>query len=155
MISSRFAFLEGSIETFIEEQENQNTAKKTKRDVAFLTEFLQTKGETRIEIAEILPAELNELLSEFILSILAKEKYSGLHTANLSWQTRVGKLKLVCVNGLKAVGKLRFYLTPIVCKRVCRLFLCRSHTHQLGFTNTSLPTQVCLVKAALNSLLAH
>ena len=25
--------------------------------------------------------------------------------ANLSWQTRVGKLKLVCVNGTKTVGK--------------------------------------------------
>ena len=69
MASSRFASLEGSIETFIEEQENQNTLKKTKRDVAFITEFLQTKGETRIEIAEILPAELNEPLSEFILSV--------------------------------------------------------------------------------------
>ena len=31
-----------------------------KCDVAFITEFIQTKGETRIEIAEILPAELNE-----------------------------------------------------------------------------------------------
>ena len=30
---------------------------------------------------------------------------SGLHTANLSWQTLVGKLKLVCVNGIKTVGK--------------------------------------------------
>ena len=58
--------MEGSIETFIEEQENQNTVKKTKRDVAFITEFLQTKGETRIEV---LPAELNEPLSEFILSV--------------------------------------------------------------------------------------
>ena len=55
MASSRFASLEGSIETFIEEQENQNTVKKTKRDVVFITEFLQTKGETRIEIAKILP----------------------------------------------------------------------------------------------------
>ena len=35
MASSRFASLEGSIETFIEEQENQNKVKKTKRDVAF------------------------------------------------------------------------------------------------------------------------
>ena len=69
MASSRFASLEGSIETFIEEQENHNAVKKTKRDVAFITEFLQTKGETRIEIAEILPVELNELLSEFILSV--------------------------------------------------------------------------------------
>ena len=69
MASSRFASLEGSIETFIDEQENQNTVKKTKRDVAFIAEFLQTKGETWIEIAEILPAELNEPLSEFILSV--------------------------------------------------------------------------------------
>ena len=30
---------------------------------------------------------------------------NGLHTANLSWQTRVGKPKLVCVNGIKTVGK--------------------------------------------------
>ena len=49
--SSRFASLEGSIETFIEEQENQNKVKKTKRNVALLTEFLQTKGATRSEIA--------------------------------------------------------------------------------------------------------
>ena len=69
MASSRFASLEGSIETFIEEQENQNTVKKPKLDLAFITEFLQTKGETRIEIAEILLAELNEPLSEFILSV--------------------------------------------------------------------------------------
>ena len=40
MASSRFASLEGSIETFIEEQENQNTVKKTKRDVALFTKFL-------------------------------------------------------------------------------------------------------------------
>ena len=61
MASSRFASLEGSTEMFVEEQENQNTAKKTKRDVAFLTEFLQRKGETRSETTEIPPAELNEL----------------------------------------------------------------------------------------------
>jgi len=73
MASSRFASLEGSIETFVEEQENQNTVKKRKRDVALLTEFLQTKRETRREIAEIPPTELNELLSEFILSVRTKE----------------------------------------------------------------------------------
>ena len=40
MASLRFASLEGSIdETLTEEQENQNTVMKTKRDVAFLTEF--------------------------------------------------------------------------------------------------------------------
>ena len=96
MVSSRFAFLESSIETFIEEQENQNTVKKTKRDVAVSTEFLQTKGETRMEIAEILPAELNELLrSEFILSIRTKENiklpsHGKLKLANSCWQTQVG-----------------------------------------------------------------
>ena len=30
---------------------------------------------------------------------------SGLHTANLSWQTRVDKLKLFCVNGTKTIDK--------------------------------------------------
>ena len=45
MASSRLASLEGSIETFSEEQENQNTVKKTKRDVALFTEFLQTEKE--------------------------------------------------------------------------------------------------------------
>ena len=40
---------------------------------ALFTEFLQTKGEARSEIAEIPPAELNELLSEFILSVRTKE----------------------------------------------------------------------------------
>ena len=73
MASSRFASLEGSIETFIEEQENQNTVTKTKRDVTLFTEFLQTKGKARSEIAEIPPAELNERLSEFILSVRTKE----------------------------------------------------------------------------------
>ena len=34
-----------------------------------------------------------------------KHLLSGLHTANSSWQTCVGKLKLVCVNGTKTVGK--------------------------------------------------
>jgi len=47
--------------------------KTTKRDLPFLTEFLQTKRETRSEIAEVPPAELNELLSEFILSVRTKE----------------------------------------------------------------------------------
>jgi len=41
-----------------------------------------------------------------------------------------------------------FYLSPTVCQRVCRLFLCRSHTPTWVY-NTSLPTFVCCVKAAL------
>ena len=69
---SRFVSLDDTIESFIEEHENPNTVKKTKREVALLTVFLQTRGETR-EIAEIPPVELNELLSEFILSVRTKE----------------------------------------------------------------------------------
>ena len=63
MASLRFSSLEGSIEILTKEQENQNTVKKMKRDVASLTEFLQTRGETRSETAEISPVELNELLN--------------------------------------------------------------------------------------------
>ena len=41
----------------------------------------------------------------------------------------------------------KFYLSPTVCQRVCRLFLCRSHTPtwvcQHEFANLSLPTRVC------------
>ena len=70
--ASRFVSSDDTIESFIEEHENPNTVKKTKREVALLTVFLQTKGETR-EIAEIPPVELNELLSEFILSVRTKE----------------------------------------------------------------------------------
>ena len=74
MAGSRFASLEGSIdETFIEEQENQNTLKKTKRNVALLTEFLQRKEETRSEIAEIPSADVNELLSEIFSNVRTKE----------------------------------------------------------------------------------
>ena len=55
------------------------------------------------------------------------EVLSGLHKANLSWQTGVGKLKLVCVNGtktvLKHVGKL------IATNRTC--LYSRQLLHQL------------------------
>ena len=65
---------------------------------------------------------------------------SGLHTANLNWQTQVG----VCERH-KNNRQTRFYLTPTVCKRVCRLFLCRSHTPtwvcQHEFANLSLPCE--------------
>ena len=73
---------------------------------------------------------------------------SGLHTANLSWQTRVGKPNLVSVNDTK---------TGV--KHVCKLLASNRnmfancfyafHTHQLEFADTSLPTLVCRVKAAL------
>ena len=62
--------------------------------------------------------------------------------ANKSWQTRVGKVKLVCVNGIKTVGKHVGKLLADCFNAV--------HTHQLEFANTSLPPLVCRVKAALH-----
>ena len=61
--------MEGSIETFIEEQENQYTAKKTKRDRRCFVDRVPLKKRTKEKgEAEIPPAELNQLLSEFILT---------------------------------------------------------------------------------------
>ena len=70
---------------------------------------------------------------------------SGLHTANLSWQTRVGKFKLVCVNGIKTVGKHVSIWCQQFANVFCRLFLCRSHT----------PTWVCQHEFANLSLLCE
>ena len=70
--------------------------------------------------------------------------------ANLSLQTRVGKLKLVCVKDtttvVKHVGKL---LARIETSSICRqqfasVFadcFCDVHTHQLEFANSSLPCE--------------
>ena len=63
-------------------------------------------------------------------NVMAKFTFSNLcrlHKANLSWQTRVGKPKLVCVNGTKTGGKQVCKLL-VSNRNVCRLFLCRSHT---------------------------
>ena len=40
----RFALLEGTIDDFIDEQENKNTSTKTDRDVNLLKPFLQSEG---------------------------------------------------------------------------------------------------------------
>ena len=48
-----------SLDKFIEDQKNKNTLSKTRRDVSLLTEFLNSKNETR-KIEEIPPKELNE-----------------------------------------------------------------------------------------------
>ena len=65
---------------------------------------------------------------------------SGLHTANLSWQTPVGKLKLVCVSGIKTVGK-HFSIWRQQFANVFAACFCAVHTHQLGFANLRLPCE--------------
>ena len=68
----RFAVLDGSIDDFIDDQENKNTRAKTDRDINLLRAFLEAKQEQR-EVQNIPVPELNELLSEFILTVRTKE----------------------------------------------------------------------------------
>ena len=72
--SNRFQSLDSSVGEFIDGQENENAKKKTKRDVALdlFHEFLVSIGETR-QMDELTPQELNEFLSEFLITIRKKE----------------------------------------------------------------------------------
>ena len=71
MAEGRFASVY-SVEEFILERENKNTAQKTERDVRLLERFLKTKDEDR-KIEDIPAAELNEFISEFIISVRTKD----------------------------------------------------------------------------------
>lgn len=64
----RFVLLEGTMDDLIDEQENKNTRAKTDRNVSLLKTFLQREEELR-NVEEIPPAQLNELLSEFVLTV--------------------------------------------------------------------------------------
>ena len=70
--SNRFQSLDSSVEEFIDGQENENTKKKTKHDVALFHEFLVLKGEMR-QMDELIPQELNKFLSEFLITVRKKE----------------------------------------------------------------------------------
>lgn len=65
----RFVLLEGTIDDLIDEQENKNKSAKTDRSVSLLKTFLQRHEELR-NVEEIPPAQLNELLSEFVLTVI-------------------------------------------------------------------------------------
>ena len=64
----RFALPKGTIDDFVDEQGNKNTRAKTDGDVGLLKPFLQRKVELR-NIEKIPPAQLNELLSEFVFTV--------------------------------------------------------------------------------------
>ena len=70
--SRRFVSPDKPIDKFIEDQKNKNTLSKTRRDVSLLTEFLNSKNESR-RIEEIPPKELNEYISEFIIAVKRKD----------------------------------------------------------------------------------
>ena len=81
---------------------------------------------------------MNHVRNTIWLRIIKRPSHGKLKLVNSCWQTQVG----VCERH-KNSRQTRFYLTPTVCKRVCRLFLCRSHTPtwvcQHEFANLSLP----------------
>ena len=92
MADSRFALSNQNIvEELKENAKNKNTSRATQTSL----NVWQTWATER---------KLNPKLEKYEHEQLDK-MLSGLHTANLSWQTRIGKLKLVCVNGIKTVGK--------------------------------------------------
>jgi len=63
--STRFEYLEKSIDDYIIEQQNKNTRTKTTRDVKLLIEFLREEHEQRnSEDIAIEAKELNEYLCE-------------------------------------------------------------------------------------------
>ena len=69
--SSKRQFLpvtEESVDSFVIEQENKGTARKTLSDMITLTQFFETKQEQR-NIYEIPPNELSAWLSQFCVSV--------------------------------------------------------------------------------------
>ena len=70
-MASRFVDA-GSVNEFISEQENKGTAQKTLRDVKLLQLFLVTKNEDK-NIEDIPTGELNEYMSDFIISVRTKD----------------------------------------------------------------------------------
>ena len=56
------------IDSFSEEQENENTKRKTFYDINVFLEFLHSENEAR-NIYEIPPKELNNFAKKFVLSV--------------------------------------------------------------------------------------
>ena len=78
---SRFADIV-SVKQFIEDQENENTRKKTQQNVALLKEFLTLKNESRL-VEEIPPKELNAYISEFIITVQKKDNNEDCEPSSL------------------------------------------------------------------------
>ena len=64
----RFPALQKSVNQFIKKQKKKQTLSKARRDVGLLSEFLKFKQESR-KIEEIQSQELNDFLSEFVLTV--------------------------------------------------------------------------------------
>ena len=80
-MASRFADI-NSVEQFIEDQENENTRKKTQQNVILLKEFLTLRKELRL-MEEIPPKELNAQIAEFIITIRKKDSNEDYEPSSL------------------------------------------------------------------------
>jgi len=68
MVISRFVFVsDEEVSRFIEENENENTARKSAQDVALLKSFLSEKNLKEPE--ELSPLKLDASLKEFVISL--------------------------------------------------------------------------------------
>ena len=107
LATSRFADIV-SVEEFIEEQENENTRKKTEQNIALLKEFLTLKAESRA-VEEIPPDELNSFISEFIITVRKKDdnedyEHSPLHGRLASFERYLKETK----NGYSIIKDVEF-----------------------------------------------
>ena len=59
------------VEEFIDNEENSNTRRKTKNNMALLSSFMAKEKENR-QFGEILPQELDNYLSRFLHSVRKK-----------------------------------------------------------------------------------
>ena len=71
-MAERFVTLDiREVEKFIDNEENSNTRKKSKNDMALLSSFMAKEKENR-QVEEIPPQELDNYLSRFLLSVRKK-----------------------------------------------------------------------------------
>ena len=71
-MAPRFADLDVSVDELIEQQENENTKRKTEENLSLLNQFLSSKNEKRT-IEDIPSAKLNLYLSELIIKVRTKQ----------------------------------------------------------------------------------
>ena len=72
MAAARFVVVsDDDVNAFSEQQENENTNKKTLYDLKIFREFLETCDEKR-EIENITPVELQAIIKKFVLAVRKK-----------------------------------------------------------------------------------
>ena len=71
--SRRFVSLDKPVDKFIEDQKNENTLSKTRKDVSLLSEFLNSKTESRRARKSCQKNLMNISVSEFIVAARRKD----------------------------------------------------------------------------------